>query len=570
MRNNVLIFVLVLIYICFTGPALVSEEKPELPDKYKKWMEEEVVYIISEYEKSVLKNLPTDEQRERFIKMFWKRRDPTPETPFNEFREEHYRRINFANKNYFEGRTGWRTDRGRIYIMFGPPDFFETNPGGAKGFLFEQASTAEYPSEVWTYRYIPGVRSRMQRVDFMFIDQYANGEYKLSFDPALANALRNISIPSRYAGYGDFPGEEPAGGLSTMRLAEQARDLTGMNPLEKLYMMAEFTKSRGEVLEEMERSARVRRLKGVVEARESLNQLSFNTKESFLSGGEGFTYVPISVEVAGKDLRFEKKKDAYLGLLNFYIEIKDAKDETVYTASDRLEMTLREETYQRRVTDYYQYKHGFSLRPGDYFIHLVVWDEFNKNVGYLDKKLTIPGFVKDEYGLSEVILANDIRVVEVKTEEKVIKSEDVPALKSLEGTELKIPDKIKIREYQNVGPYTFGNLEVFPNTLGEYRKDEELAFFYQIYNPTYDVAKGGALLYIEHQIWKGDVFVGVVDRPQKVKIPFEQKMVAVNSGATYNLSALQPGTYYLLIRVRDVYTDRKVEKRIKFKVKSIM
>jgi hypothetical protein len=202
-------------------------------------------------------------------------------------------------------------------------------------------------------------------------------------------------------------------------------------------------------------------------------------------------------------------------------------------------------------------------------MHLVVWDEFNKNVGYLDKKLTVPGFAKDEYALSEVILARDIQVVEVKQEEKVIESEDVPALKSLEGTELKIPDKIKIREYRDVGPYTFGNLEIFPNTLGEYRKDEELAFFYQIYNPTYDTAKGGALLYIEHQIWKGDTFVGVVDRPQKIKIPLEQKMVAVNSGAKYNLSALQPGTYYLLIRVRDVYTDRKIEKKKKFKVKSL-
>ena len=124
------------------GPGALQEQKPEakkegkrpaLSEKYRKWLNEEVVYIVSENERDVFRNLRTDAERENFIKMFWTRRDPSPETPVNEFREEHYRRIAFANDHYFEGKAGWRSDRGRVYIMFGPPDFFETNPGGGGG-----------------------------------------------------------------------------------------------------------------------------------------------------------------------------------------------------------------------------------------------------------------------------------------------------------------------------------------------------------------------------------------------------------------------------------------------------
>src|SRR4030042_4277 len=91
-----------------------------------------------------------------------------PATPVNEFREEHYRRLEWASKRYFEGKAGWRTDRGRVYIMFGPPDFFETNPGGGRGFLFDPSGpTADYPSEVWTYRSIPGLYELIGRIDLI-------------------------------------------------------------------------------------------------------------------------------------------------------------------------------------------------------------------------------------------------------------------------------------------------------------------------------------------------------------------------------------------------------------------
>ena len=523
--------------------------KQELSKKYKKWLEEEVIYIISQKENDVFKSFRTDEERDGFVKTFWKRRDPTPETPFNEYREEHYRRIEYANKNFFEGRIGWRTDRGRVYIMFGPPDFMETNPGGGRGFLFNLSdSTAEFPSEVWAYRHIPGLKARMDRVELIFVNYYNSGEYRLVSNPALANALRNTSVSARDVGY-----EDP-----------KDKDLL-VNPLEQLTLMAELFKSRGEVLEELERSTRLRKLKGIVNTQVSLTQLSFASKVSYIMGNNDLTRIPISVEVVAGDLTFVEKEGRYKGMVNFYIEIKD-KTGTVCQNSDRLEMSLREETYQRRFTDYYQYKHCVQLKPSEYFLHLVVWDEYSGNTGYIDKRIKVPQFSNNVFSVSDIILARSIRVIEIKKEEIVLESKDSSALQSLEKTKLKVPKKIKI-ESRQIKPFTFGNLEINPNALAEYTKNDELVFFYQIYNPTFNIAQKMTKLLIVHQIWKDRTLIAIIDKPQEVHIPIEQKTVGLNSGARYDLSNLSSGKYILLVRVKDIFSDKIIEKRIDFKVK---
>jgi GWxTD domain-containing protein len=551
-----------------TEPEKKKEEKaPALSKKYQMWLDEEVVYIISESEKDVFKSLRTDQERENFIKIFWKRRDLTPETPVNEFREEHYRRIAYANERYFEGKAGWRTDRGRVYIMFGPPDFFETNPGGGRGFLFgAQAPTAEFPSEVWTYREIPGLKARIGRVDFTFVNYYAAGSYQLTSDPALANALRNVSLPARYAGYNDFPTTDgkPRSVAEVAGMDQKAYE----NPLEQLQIMAQLTKSRGEVLEDMERSARLRKLRGIVEAKTSLSGLLFYAKENYMIAGGGLTYIPLSLEIAARDLGFNKVKDRYQGLVNFYIEVKDEK-ETVYQTSDRLEMNLKEESYQRRFTDFYQYKQGLKLRPGKYYLHLVVWDELSGNVGYADRWIQVPAFSSKDFTTSDIILARDIQRLEAKPEEVMIESKNIPALKALEKTNLKVPEKISMVKQQRGGPYTFGNFDVNPNTLSEYAKDSELVFFYQIYNPTFNEVQGMAKVRIENQIWRGSEFVATIDQPQEVQVPIAQKATGggLNNGVKYNLSNLAPGNYTLVVLVKDLFSGNTVEKRANFKIK---
>src|SRR5258706_13327647 len=163
--------------------------RKELETPYKKWLNEEVVYIISDEERKAFRQLATDEERQQFIEGFWLPRDPTPDTEENEYREEHYRRIAYANERFASGIPGWKTDRGRIYIAYGPPDEIESHPsGGTYERPYEEGggSTSTYPFEKWRYRYIEGIGND---INIEFVDTTMSGEYRMTMDPSEKDAL---------------------------------------------------------------------------------------------------------------------------------------------------------------------------------------------------------------------------------------------------------------------------------------------------------------------------------------------------------------------------------------------
>src|SRR5712691_11083516 len=166
--------------------------KPELKKAYKDWLEKDVTYIITDEERKAFKKLATDEERERFIEEFWRRRDPDPDTEENEFKEEYYERIAYANEHFASGIPGWKTDRGLIWIMYGKPDERETHPMGGQ---YDRpsyeggGSTSTYPFEQWFYRYIPGVGSG---VEIEFVDPTGSGEYRIARNPDEKDALLTI------------------------------------------------------------------------------------------------------------------------------------------------------------------------------------------------------------------------------------------------------------------------------------------------------------------------------------------------------------------------------------------
>ena len=166
--------------------------KPEPNKAYKKWIKEDVAYIITSEEKRAWDKLETDEEREQFIEAFWRRRDPNPDTEENEYREEYYERIAYANEHFASGIPGWKTDRGRIYIAFGKPDSIESHPSG--GFYERPSyegggSTSTYPFEVWFYRYIPGIGSG---IEIEFVDPTGTGEYRIARSPNEKDALAMV------------------------------------------------------------------------------------------------------------------------------------------------------------------------------------------------------------------------------------------------------------------------------------------------------------------------------------------------------------------------------------------
>src|ERR1700721_2178908 len=166
-----------------------AQLKKELETPWKKWLNEDVVYIITDEERKAFKQLNTDEEREQFIEQFWLRRDPTPDTEENEFREEHYRRIAYANERFASGIPGWKTDRVRIYIEYGPADEVESHPsGGTYERPYEEGggTTSTYPFEKWRYRYIEGIGSN---IILEFVDTTMSGEYHMTMDPSEKDAL---------------------------------------------------------------------------------------------------------------------------------------------------------------------------------------------------------------------------------------------------------------------------------------------------------------------------------------------------------------------------------------------
>src|SRR6516225_2784788 len=163
--------------------------KQELSKTYKKWLDEDVVYIISDEERKAFKQLSNDEERDQFIEAFWQRRDPTPDTEENEFKEEHYRRIAYANEHFPAGIPGWKTDRGRMYIMYGPPDEIESHPsGGTYQRPIDEGggTTSTFPFEDWRYRYIEGIG---QEIIIEFVDTCMCGDYHMTIDRGEKDAL---------------------------------------------------------------------------------------------------------------------------------------------------------------------------------------------------------------------------------------------------------------------------------------------------------------------------------------------------------------------------------------------
>src|SRR5207248_607619 len=164
----------------------------ELDNAYKQWLQEDVVYIITPDERNAFLQLQTNEEREQFIEQFWLRRSSNPDLPDNDFKEEHYRRIAYANEHYASGIPGWKTDRGRIYIMYGPADEIDSHPSGG---TYERppeeggGETSTYPFEQWRYRYIDGIGNN---VILEFVDPTMSGEYHLTMDPGEKDALLHV------------------------------------------------------------------------------------------------------------------------------------------------------------------------------------------------------------------------------------------------------------------------------------------------------------------------------------------------------------------------------------------
>ena len=287
--------------------------RKELAGPFKRWLSEDVRYILTDEERKVFLNLSTDDERESFIESFWLRRDPTPDSMENEYKEEHYRRIAYSNERYASGIPGWRTDRGRIYITFGPPDEIESHPsGGSYQRPYEEGggTTSTFPFEIWRYRYLENIGSDIL---LEFVDPTMTGEYRMTMDPSEKDALlyvpnagltmaEQMGLSTKADRFSRTDGTRmgtPVGGFQGMRY----------NQFERLQLYAAVQKPP---------EIKFKDLEAVVDSTIEYNTLPYTVEVQYVKITNENVLTGITVQLQNKDLVFKQDEGLHKAVVNIY------------------------------------------------------------------------------------------------------------------------------------------------------------------------------------------------------------------------------------------------------------
>src|SRR5579864_7110129 len=372
----------------------------ELDTPYKQWLNEDVIYIISPEERQAFLQLATNEEREQFIEQFWLRRSSNPDLPDNDFKEEHYRRIAYANEHYASGIPGWKTDRGRMYIMWGPADEVESHPtGGTYDRPMDEGggSTTTYPWETWRWRYLEGIG---ENVILEFVDPSGSGEYHMTIDPSEKDALLHV----------------PGAGLSlleSMGMASKTDRFTrsdGTNLPTALggtpASMNEF--SRLELLAKVNRPPEVKYkdLEAIVTSRIVRDQVHFTWRTDYLKVTNDTVLVPITVQIPNSQLSFQSKEGIHSAVLNIFGRVTTLTGRVVQTFEDTVSRDFPESLFQRSLKQQSIYQKAVPLRPGLYRLDIVIKDVKSGNVGVVNTRLQVPRFEDDKLEASSLIVAD--------------------------------------------------------------------------------------------------------------------------------------------------------------------
>jgi GWxTD domain-containing protein len=482
----------------------------EMESPYKKWLSEEVPYIITGEERAAFKKLTTDDEREQFIEQFWERRNPNPGSPENEFKEEYYRRIAYANEHYASGIQGWRTDRGRIYIMYGPADEVESHPSGGSYVRPQEeggGETATYPFEQWRYRYIDGIGTN---IILEFVDPTMSGEYHLTMDPGEKDAL--LHVPN--AGLTD---------MESMGMASKAdrfsrtdgmtigQSMTGepesMNEFTRLDLYAKIWKPP---------DVKFKDLKAIVTSKISAQLLPFDVRTDFLRVTDETVLTPITLQVAYRDLQFQNKDGVMHGVMDIYGEVTSLGGRNVNTFEKSLVLDVPEHEFQRFLERKAVYQEAIPLRPGRYKLSLVMKDNLSGHVGSMEIGLVVPRFDENKLSNSSLILADLIQ----------------PLPTNQVGT----------------GPFVIGGTKVRPSVNQTFTRDQKLGIYMQVYNLGLDVKTHKPSLDVEYELLKdGKSLLAQSEDAAKLKDATQQFTLEKQMP----LSVLQPGKYTVQIKVTD-------------------
>ncbi len=399
-----------------------KELEKELAGPWKKWLNEDVVYIITDEEKQAFKRLKTDEERQQFVEQFWLRRDPTPDTEENEYKEEHYRRIAYANDHYASGIPGWKTDRGMIYIKYGAADEIDSHPsGGSYNRPIEEGGgeTSTYPFEDWRYRYIDGVGTN---VIIEFVDTTMSGEYHISLDPEEKDAL--LYVP----GAGLTMAEQMGTADKTQRFqrTDGTHLGTGGQPLPE--SMNEFTKLEQYANLMKAPVVKFKDLDAIVNSNIRYNTLPMQVRIDYIRVTDATVYANIAVQFKNNDLNFLTKDQVSKATVNIYGRITTLTRRSVNWFEDTVSAQIPAEMLQQAMNGSQIYSKRIPLAPGTYRLNVVAKDTVGNLVNNYECALNVPHYDEDQLGASSVILADELERVptnSIGTGQFVIRSSKV-------------------------------------------------------------------------------------------------------------------------------------------------
>jgi GWxTD domain-containing protein len=498
----------------------VRNVKPELKDVYKKWINNDVPYIITKEEKKTFLMLQTDEERENFIENFWRRRDPNPDTEENEFREEYYERIAYANEHFTSGIPGWRTDRGRIYITWGKPDSVESHPSGGaydRPSYEGGGSTTTYPFETWFYRHLDNVG---EGIEIEFVDPTGTGEYRIARDPYEKDALRTV----------------PGAGLTTaeqLGLANQA-DRVGGNLQGNYMRQQDMPFERLRIINDLSRPPVVKFSDLQASLTDSPvidnNPLDFDVRVDFFRQSEDRVIATFTVQADNKELSFKDSGGLQSATLNVFGRVTAVSGKRSGIFEDSVVATSTAEDLANTKDRKSVYQKAIALTPGTYKVDVVVRDVTSGNKGIRNLGFTVPRYDDKKLSTSSLILASKLRST---TESDIGQS------------------------------FVIGNAKVIPNLTGVFKKGQEVGVYLQVYNAGIDQTTLRPAVDVEYILTKSG---------KEVLRQKEDWSGLSDSGQRLTLARLLPtaniplGDYEIKIMTKDLVSGQVIENKDKFSV----
>jgi GWxTD domain-containing protein len=491
------------------------EEKlrKELETPYRKWLNEDVTYIITDEERKAFRNLNTDEEREQFIEQFWLRRDPTPDSQENEFKEEHYRRIAYANERFASGIPGWKTDRGRIYIAFGPADEIESRPsGGTYERPFEEGggTTSTFPFEKWRYRWIEGIGSD---IIIEFVDTTMTGEYRMTMDPSEKDAL--MMVPN--AGLTLMEQMGMASKADRFSRTDGTRLGTGTQPLPA--RMNQFERLQQFALLQKPPAVKFKDLEAAVSSTIRYNMLPMRVRADFMRLTNSTILTNLTLHLEKRDLQYKQTDGVSKGVVNIYARITSMARRVVNVFEDVVSVEFPSELMQQAIKGSSVYQKSVPLAPGTYRLNVVVKDIHGGNMNNYEMALHVPRFEEEKLGSSSLVLAD-------------------------------LMEKVPTRSI-GTGQFVIGTSKVRPRVGETFRRDEKMGIYLQLYNFTPDEKTNKPSGTIEYEVVKTGSNEKIFDFTEEIEKIDGANSQQVTIEKILPLQNMEPGQYMLRMKVTD-------------------